>query len=172
MDCVAALWLFPCGHLAIRLDDWGEGSFPRPPEHVPQDLPDVIYDGAFDCPSVLLPITAPANPVPRAITSQMAGSLAEPALQPVQLCGHGQQDDSVLRGHVASLEEPAERSHPEHLCLAQYSDFHAELYGSDSGSGSEQEVREVPGTVPSPKRSSSIWRGWRPQDQDLRSVRY
>ena len=66
MDRVAQLWLSACGHLAIRLDDWGNASFSRPPKHLPKNLPNVVSDEAFDCPSALQPITAPANPEVRA----------------------------------------------------------------------------------------------------------
>ncbi|CAE7214864.1 unnamed protein product [Symbiodinium necroappetens] len=43
LQCSSQLWLSPCGHLAIRLDEWGKESFPWPPLHVPEQLPDVIH---------------------------------------------------------------------------------------------------------------------------------
>ena len=172
MDCVATLWLSPCGHLAIRLDEWGEQAFPWPPKRVPQDLPDIISDEAFDCPSTLQTIVAPAKPVPHALTSFMAGALAEAPEQPVQLRGHGQSDGPALLRHGASGEESLEGPHLEPVCPAWHGEFDAELNGGDCSPGTEQEVREVTGPMPTPQRSSGVWRGRRPQNQDMRPLRF
>ena len=93
MDRVAQLWLSPCGHLAIPLDDWDSASFPWPPKHMPKDLRDVVSDEAFDCPSALQPITAPANPVPHA-TACMVGSLEKHAEEPLCIRERDEQTDS------------------------------------------------------------------------------
>ena len=154
MDCVATLWLSPCGHLAIRLDDWGEQAFPWPPKRTPQDLPDIISDEAFECPSNLQNIVAPAKPVPHALTSFMAGSLAEATEQPAQFRGPGQPDGPVLLSLVAAGTKPSEKSHSEPVCPAWHGEFDAELHGGDCGPGAEQEVREVAGSMPTPQRSS------------------
>ena len=82
------LWLSPCGHLAVRIDEWPEGEFSWPVA-VPAGLPDVVHHAAFDAPSNLEKICDPPRPPPHAY-SCMVGSMAGLPGEAVRLRGEGQ----------------------------------------------------------------------------------
>ena len=37
------LWLFPCGHLALRMDEWPSEGFDWPQQDLPPGAPDAIH---------------------------------------------------------------------------------------------------------------------------------
>ena len=103
LGCTTTLWLSPCGHLAVRLDEWGSEPFEWPPAHIPESLPDVIHSSCFLSPSALKAIDLPARPVPHA-TANMVDPVAESSEEAPQLRVLCEADDSPVLGHY----DPAE----------------------------------------------------------------
>ncbi|CAE7560935.1 GIP [Symbiodinium sp. CCMP2456] len=98
LQCTTQLWLSPCGHLAVRLDEWGDDPFVWPPEYIPPALPDVIYSGSFESSNSLKTIELPARPVPHA-SANMAFALAQHAEEPPELRLLRQADGDHVLGH-------------------------------------------------------------------------
>ena len=146
LDCTTDLWLSPCGHLAVRLDEWSSEEFPWPPSRVSAELPDVIHPWSFEGPSPLKVIDSPAKPVPHA-SSRMASALAAFAEEPPDIRLLREADGAALLGHDAAASpeghDPPYLQHPKFgIDLADYHGG-ADSSGPDARNRVHQEAREV-----------------------------
>ena len=168
LQCTSKLWLSPCGHLAIRLDEWGDQLFSWPPRDVPRDLPDIIHPAAFDRPSILETTTSPAQPPPHASggPSAMVGPLAS-----VSSATAGVREQRPANGAAVFDDGPERQSegpHPEELWGPIDSHHGVEYSGSSGGSdGADEPVLPEEAGPVQPLLGTS----GRDQGEDMRSLR-
>ena len=167
-DRVSRLWLSPCGHLAIRVDEWPEHEFTWPPKVLDHHLPDVAHPAALADQRSLAAIDRPAQPVPHA-SSAMAVAMARlPEATPELRVLREPDRDPVLNGDIEACTQGRD---PPHLRGSLDGDNPSHDGGSSGckvGAGDEQ-VCEGPAEVQPQLGSPSLWRSWCPSP-DVRSL--
>ena len=169
LQCSTQLWLSPCGHLAVRLDEWGRDAFQWPPEHVPENLPDVIHPDSLESSRSLPTIELPARPVPHA-SAHMASSLAQHAEVPPELRLLRQADGyHVLGDNASPRAQGSSDAHPPGSELRYDTFVNNGSYGS-SGVTAEPKLLAHSGNM-QPRIGDEILWGRGNTDSNLRSVR-
>ena len=171
------LYLSPCGHLALKIDQW-PATLTWPPRDMPSlstGPADAWHPNAFAPEQFALEtlsnksVRAPPN-ASQVLTSSMASEVANADGAPVRahpLCEL--HDSLLLLGHAAP---PAEGRHPPALLLSELGSHdaeHASCDGRARGTGAQQ-VRAESGVLQTSLGSQSISRGG-PQAKHLRPVR-
>ena len=169
LKCSAKLWLSPCGHLAVRLDDWGDQVFQWPLEHIPSELPDIICSAGFYSPSVLATTSSPAVPPPHA-SSLMASAVAGAVKKPDAL--HLQREfdgPAVLHDGPPWSAQGQGAGHFRHTLYGPNDPEHNGSPGSPIGSddsGVPEEARDV-----QPSFGSTFIRSGRHEGSHMRHLR-
>jgi len=173
LGCDARLWLSPCGHLAIRIDEWPEDCFSWPPACLPRTIPDAWCPSAAEFKSAtLVRSTAPSEPPPHAKgpDSNMAAALASAADPPDGV--------PLLRGTsgpplCGSVHEAGDQGQSSSAVLST-SDQHHNAFNGNCDVGPDSQPRgkvcESAGKLPTSFRPE-VLRGRRTEGQNLRPVR-
>ncbi|CAE7296335.1 unnamed protein product [Symbiodinium sp. KB8] len=117
LDKSSQLWLSPCGHLSIRIDEWPEDPFAWPLFDVPPEAPDAIHPAAYRSTAALKKIVDSARLVPHAFAS-MADQLAEHDGPSARVRDDSAADSPLLLSHQPEAGPP--RRHPPHPHGAEY----------------------------------------------------
>ena len=169
------LCLSPCGHLAIRIDEWPQDVFVWPPERALHQFPDVWSPHAASLETVTLQkSTIPVRSPPHATVSvasdfAMDAKLASSDVQGVGVCVDSQADGD----HLCGLQHEA----PSQGCGAQEllpeADSHHNAVKCDRTDPvrcERAQVHQRPGSMSTCVRSPII-RSGRKEHEDLRPMR-
>ena len=170
LNRTATLWLSPCGHLSVRIDEWPQQPFKWPLSEIPEGAPDVIHPAAFSSSkSALKKLSKPACSVPHA-SSTMASSMEELYGEASRVRDCGATGSALL---LSDQPPPG----AEGLGHQDLRDSEYGLHNDDDGCSvggpgiaSAEQVREPSGTVPTSFRNEVLWSG-RDPSPDLRLVR-
>ena len=175
------LYLSPCGHLALKIDEWPSREFEWPLQDCPAfpstGPPDVWCKGAFSPKLVKLESLSSAStvhPPPHASAPRrstlMASSVAGDHGALDRVHGFGAEHSSALRCHKPTATPQGQ--HPEDLHYSEHGVYNVEHsggHGSSTSTGTGQ-VHEGPGELPASLGTQELL-GFGDEDHDLRCVR-
>ena len=175
LNCTSKLFL-AFGHLAIRVDEWPDESFPWPMQFDHDQIPDVWIPQSSEATVLkavkLQPAKEPIRRPPHADIDHGSSEMAEQLeVSHDEFLGASLQcetDGPDVRGH--GHETSSEGCHAGHVlpssdCHDNAEDRHSSTDAEESAGG----IPQRPGEVRSSSWASKLWR-WRQGHQDLRPM--